>query len=62
MKEYIFIARNTQMNVMEFWRLGPVVQEYHSGGENRSDETPRGLDTGGGEWMVGVGLKGSGLA
>ena len=50
------------MNVMEFWRLGPVVQEYHSGGENRSDETPRGLDPGGGEWIVGVGLKRRGLA
>ena len=49
------------MNVMEFWRLGPAVQEYHSGGENRSDETPRGLDTGGGEWVVGFGLKGRGL-
>ena len=50
------------MNVMEFWWLGPVVQEYHSGGEIRSDETPRGLDPGGGEWIVWVGLKGSGLA
>ena len=41
------------MNVMEFWRFGPVVREYHSGGENRSNETPWGLDTGGGEWIVG---------